>query len=168
MIDTDERLSPHLKLGEFFKSNKAKELGIDLLNPPEHVLKNIREMVAPKVEEAVAIVGSDKVFVSNGWRPLDLNRAIGSKDTSAHILGLAADVYFSGVSLKDAFEKLCLHPTFMLNVDQLIIERGCIHIGMPIPRFNYVPRRELRKESIINGALAYPLLTVWIPTKREV
>jgi hypothetical protein len=49
----------------------------------------------------------------------------------------------------------------MQDVDQLIIERGCIHIGLPVFQHHFIPRHELRLDEDINGRRAYPLFGVW-------
>lgn len=152
----------YFKITEFLQSNKAKELGIDLSNPPQLIRDNIEKIMMPKCNEAHEILNTP-IVINSGWRPLALNTAIKGSKTSAHIYALGADMAPRGMSIEEAFKKLSEHPSFMRNVDQLIIERGCIHLGM---RSGSVPRRELRREVIANGKFSYPLIRVWEPAKR--
>ena len=158
-IDLQEQLTPDFKMLEFLESDAAKRLGIDMHNPPAEIVTNIRK-TALKVQEARDIWGIP-VVIHNCWRPLELNRALGSRDTSAHVEALAADLALLSMANQQAFDKLSAHPTFMLDVDQLIIERGCVHMGLPCKASGYQPRRELRSEAWIDGARHYPLIRIW-------
>lgn len=157
-------LTPNFKLSEFLQSETARAHGIDLSNPPDEILSNLTR-VAAKLEQARKIWGDVAVDVHNGWRPLELNRLIGSRDSSAHVQGLAGDVVPEDLDLRAAFNKLLLDGTFMQDVDQAIIERGCIHIGLLVPGRHDAPRREVRIEAWVNGERKYPLLCIWQPPK---
>lgn len=118
--------------------------------------------VAEKLEQARAIWGVP-VRVSYAYRGPELNAAVGGYPTSAHVLALAADAIPRGIEIEDAFDALVADRVFMADVDQLIHERGCIHIGLPIPRYNYVPRHELRGDATVDGNRTYPLIGIWTP-----
>lgn len=83
-----ERLSSHFTLAEFTASQTASRLGIDNAPTPE-ALENLR-LVAQGLEGVRILLGVP-IFVSSGYRCLDLNRAIGSKDSSQHVKGQAVD-----------------------------------------------------------------------------
>jgi hypothetical protein len=51
---------------------------------------------------------------------------------------------------------------FIWRVDQLIIERGCVHLGVTVPAHDNLLRCELRGESYDpNGTRHFPLIWVW-------
>jgi hypothetical protein len=87
-------LSPNFTLREFTDSATAIARGWENVPPPE-VMPTLRATAAGL--EAVRallswIVGHDvPVIVTSGYRSLRLNREIGSRDTSQHVLGEAVD-----------------------------------------------------------------------------
>lgn len=137
--------------------------------PPLAYAKNL-VLTAEKVEQAFAILSrvlgkTVTPSISYGYRGPALNAAVGGEPTSAHALGLAADLIIPAeLGIKRAFEALRDDPVYMVDVDQLINERGCVHVGLPIPRHDYVPRHELRGDATVNGRRTYPLLGIWTPT----
>ena len=159
-MNLSEPISEHFIWFDYLHSDTATRLGVDLSQPPPDVMENIRRVNA-KEEEARAILGGP-ISNSCGWRPLEVNRFLKSSDTSAHVLALAVDMLPHGLTVEEAFDKLAAHPTFMATVDQLILERGCVHMGLAIPSRNYVPRMELRGERREDdGSRSYPLIRVW-------
>lgn len=83
-----ERLSSHFTLAEFTASQTAARLGLDNTPPPD-VIDNLRQVAQGL--EGVRILLGVPIIVSSGYRCLDLNRAIGSKDSSQHLKGQAVD-----------------------------------------------------------------------------
>ena len=130
-------------------------------DPPMAVAKHL-VLVAEKLEQARAIWGVP-VRVSYGYRSEQLNKAVGGSPTSAHVLGLAADAIPQGLELRSAWDALVADPAFCADVAQLIIERGCIHIGLPVPAHNNIPRHELRLDQDVAGERRYPLFGTWSP-----
>jgi len=119
-------------------------------NEPPKGWDNRLQILAEKLEEARAILGVP-LRVSYGYRCPALNQACGGSLTSDHMYARAVDFNPVGLGRETAFRKLWIHPMFMSGVDQLIFERGCIHLGLG-------PRR--RQEG--RGDLpTYPLLAVW-------
>lgn len=150
-------LTAHLSLEGLTKTGKHQ--GIN--NEPPHELAGNALKLAEKLEQAMKIIG---VFdVNYAFRSLALNAACKGSDTSVHLEFLAADILPRGMSIEDAFNMLVRDRVFMSDVDQIIIERGCIHIGLPGKRQNYHPRREMRKEAWINGERHYTLTGIWKP-----
>ena len=82
------QLSPHFTLSEMTYSETALRRGIDNTPPPEIVTNLTR--LCERLEEVRAMLGHPMI-ISSGYRCLELNRAIGSSDTSAHVQGLACD-----------------------------------------------------------------------------
>lgn len=106
--------------------------------------------VAMKLEQAREILGVE-LRTSYGYRCEALNKACGGSPTSDHMNMLAADFNPLGLSRVDAFRKLWSDPHFMEGVDQLIFERGCLHVGLGA-RIRHQGRGDMPH---------YPLLAVW-------
>ena len=134
--------------------------GID--NTPPAGLAGNAILLAAKLEQARAIWGVP-VRVPYGYRCKLLNEAVGGSLTSAHCLFLAVDSIPMGLDLRKAWDMLVADPDFMRDVDQLIIERGCVHIGLAIPAHDNIPRNELRLDLDVNGVRTYPLYGIWTP-----
>ena len=162
MTKLDLQISPKYKLGDFCKSSTALSLNIDMTDPPSEVIENLKK-IALKVEEASMILEC-KININSGWRPEKLNTAIGGSKTASHIFGLAVDIFPQRVKnaddLHNCFFILANHPTFMSEISQQILERGCIHLGLPHPGKD--PKHELRNEVYTaEGKRTYPLIRVW-------
>ena len=82
-------LTPNFTLEEFTFSETATRLGID--NTPSPEIAEELKRTAEMLEQIRAILGGRPVRISSGYRCLPLNRQVRSADTSAHILGQAAD-----------------------------------------------------------------------------
>lgn len=111
-----EHLSPHFTLGELTKSVQALRLGIDN-TPDEQALKNLCAIcfnILEPVREHFGIPFTP----SSGYRSPAVNEAIGSKPTSQHCLGQAADFEIPGISNL----KLAEWIRGNLEFDQLILE----------------------------------------------
>ncbi len=170
-LDREAYITEHFQWKEFLHSEAAERAGVAFPEPPEDIQANIRK-VAAKAEEARTILGVP-VGIHSGWRPtepVDINALAGSvSKTSAHIEGLAADLSPDGMTVPDALRTLVNHPTYMEGVDQLINERGCLHLGLPCKASGYEPRHEVRGETYIQNPKTkqterhYPLLFVWKP-----
>ena len=155
----DQVLTPHFTFEELTKVGPHQ--GIDN-TPPTAIAGNLLK-IAEKLEAAREIWGVP-VNVSYGFRCLELNAAVGGSETSAHLYGLAADAIPEGMDMRHAWDMLVAYPGFCADVDQLIIERGCVHIGLPTERHGFVPRHELRLDADENGVRVYPLFGHWTPT----
>ena len=151
-------LTDHFSLEELTKV--GPHAGIDNTPPPELASNGLR--IAEKLEQARAIWGVP-VFVPYSYRCEALNTAVGGSETSAHMLFLAADTVPQGIELRAAWDMLVADPGFMKDVDQLIIERGCVHFGLAVPQHNNVPRHELRLDATVDGVRTYPLYGHWTP-----
>jgi hypothetical protein len=121
----------------------------DVVNEPPDSWAPRKLVLAEKLEEMRSILGV-KLRIVYAFRCPLLNTLCSGSATSDHMQLRAADVVPSGMTLKEAYLKLWAHPTFMAGVDQLILERGCIHLGIGL-----CTRKEGR------GDRPYPLLAVW-------
>ena len=90
-------LSKHFTLEELTASQTASRFEIDNTPSPAVVdnLKRLCELILEPVRDIV----HKPVQITSGYRCIALNRMIGSKDTSHHVLGLAADIKVPGVEL---------------------------------------------------------------------
>ena len=110
------QLSDNFSLRELTKSQTAERLGI-ANEPDDEAVENLIilcDMILEPVRNHY-----DTPFVPNsGFRCLELNRAIGSSDTSQHTTGEAVDFEVPGVPNKD----LALWVKDNCKFDQLILE----------------------------------------------
>lgn len=85
----DEQLSTHFRLSEFLQSETAYRRRIP--NEPSTAQReNLRRLVSNLLEPLRLALGP--VRVSSGYRSPALSVAVGSKSTSAHCFGHAADI----------------------------------------------------------------------------
>ena len=109
-------LTKNFNLVELTKSQTAERKGIDNTPSPEHQ-ENLKSLCT-HVLQPIRAHFSKVVTVSSGYRSPELCAAIGSKSTSQHARGEAADFEIFGVSNKELAD--WIH--FNLNYDQLILE----------------------------------------------
>jgi len=81
--------SPNFSMDELTHSDTAERHGID--NTPNDNEKENLYKLAMEMEDVRELLNNKPIFVSSGYRSLALNELLGSKKTSAHIKGLAAD-----------------------------------------------------------------------------
>ena len=110
------QLSTNFSLSELTKSQTAERKGIDNTPSPEHQsnLKSLCTHILQPVRDHFNRV----VSVSSGYRSKELCVAIGSKITSQHAAGQAADFEIYGLSNGE----LANYIKENLNYDQLIRE----------------------------------------------
>lgn len=80
----------YFTLKEMISSNIAKEKNIDN-TPTWSIILNLLELVQNILDPIRESYGKP-ITVNSGYRCLLLNRQIGSKDNSRHVLGQAADI----------------------------------------------------------------------------
>lgn len=131
-------LSPNFTLAELTASQEAARRGIDNTPGPDE-LANLFTLAAC-LEDIRTLCGNVPLLPSSGFRCKRLNRAIGSSDTSAHVLGLACDfaVPRFGTPLQVAHLVATKGPWF---IDQVIFEGTWVHVGLA-PR-GTKPRRQV-------------------------
>lgn len=123
----DERLGSFFWLSEFLRSNEATRRGIANV-PGAAELANLRNVLASGMQRVRNLLGVP-VQITSGYRCLELNRAIGSDDTSQHPLGLAADFISPEFGPPRAVARhLMLHQPD-LRFDQLIWEGTWVHVS---------------------------------------
>lgn len=82
-------LSAHFSLEEAIASQTAARLGIDN-DPPLDVVMNMKK-AALQMELIRMELNSNAIHISSWYRCPALNKAVGSKPTSAHVTGWAVD-----------------------------------------------------------------------------
>ena len=110
------QLSTNFSLPELTKSQTAERKGIDNTPSPEHQ-RNLKSLCA-RILQPVRDHFNRVVSVSSGYRSPELCIAIGSKTTSQHAKGQAADFEIFGLSNKEL--AIWIHEN--LEYDQLILE----------------------------------------------
>lgn len=106
------QLSPHFSLAEMTHTGT----GLPNVAPPLAVA-NLALLCAAVLEPIRAHFGVP-VKVNSGYRSPAVNKAVGSKPTSQHATGQAADIEIPGVSNLDLARWIEAHLAF----DQLILE----------------------------------------------
>ena len=122
------KLSPHFDLAEFTTSQTASRLGIDN-TPPAYALENLKRVA--QWLEGVRILLGVPIIISSGFRCLELNRAVGSRDSSQHVLGQAVDFTAPGFGSPRHVIDRIIDAGMMF--DQLILEfppSGWIHASV--------------------------------------
>ncbi|MEE1923705.1 D-Ala-D-Ala carboxypeptidase family metallohydrolase [Pseudomonas sp. 148P] len=118
-------LTPHFTLAEMTTSQIANREGLDN-NPDSKTIANLVEL-CKTLEQVRSLVGQP-LLVSSGYRSVALNRRVGGSATSAHLLGLAADIIAVSLTPRELAERI---RDSSLAFDQLILEfDGWVHLGL--------------------------------------
>lgn len=140
------KLTEHFNLDEFTASETALRRGID--NTPGPAITEKLRMLAATLEQVRSLLGNNSIRISSGFRCLELNRAIGSGDLSAHTLGYAVDFTCPGFGTpKEVANKIAESP---IKFDQLIYEGTWVHLSID-PR----NRREVLTAHFGKGKTSY-------------
>tara|TARA_R100001015_G_C4619320_1_gene176012 strand:+ start:648 stop:1103 length:456 start_codon:yes stop_codon:yes gene_type:complete len=123
-------LSNHFSLTEFTKSQTAERKGIDNTPTQDHIER--MKILCVSVLEPLRTEFDKPIMINSGYRSPDLCEAIGSKSTSQHAKGEAADIEIPGVDNAE----LAKYIQDNLNFDQLILEcytgdpsSGWVHVS---------------------------------------
>lgn len=132
------QLSDHFSYQELTHSDTASRLDID--NEPNDVQLSNLTILAEGLEVVRTKLDGHAIRVSSGFRSMDLNRYLRSKDTSYHTFGLAAD--FTCPGFGDVNHVMRTLASSSIEFDQLILEFGrWIHIAFP--KGTDKPRRQM-------------------------
>lgn len=119
-------LSPNFTLEELTVSQTAVRRGFDNTPNASEIANLVR--VAALLEEVRALV-KKPITVNSGFRSKQVNDAVGSRDTSQHRLGCAADIRVPGMTPREVVEA-CIAAN--IGYDQIIEEFGSwTHISVP-------------------------------------
>ena len=109
--------------------------------PNEAELENIKRLAA-FLEEVKTALGGRPIMVNSAFRSKQVNDAVGSKDTSQHRIGCAADIRVPGMTPDEVVKTIIASG---LNYDQIIREFDrWTHISIPNE-----PARAPRKQALI-------------------
>ena len=120
-------LTEHFTLEELTHSEAALRNGWDNTPNGDEVANLTR--LAQLLEQVKKAVGGKPVIISSGFRSKQVNDAVGSKDSSQHRLGCAADLRVPGMTPKQVVES-CIAAS--VPFDQIILEFDAwTHISVP-------------------------------------
>ena len=95
--------------------------------------------MAELLEQVKKAVGNKPIMVNSGFRSLQVNNAVGSKPTSQHCLGCAADIRVPGMTPDEVVQAI---RASNIQYDQLIREfDSWTHISVP-NLSNMTPRNQ--------------------------
>lgn len=98
-------------------------------NTPNADQINNLERVAELLEQVKKMLGGKPIMVNSAFRSLQVNAAVGSKPTSQHCLGCAADIRVPGMTPDEVVKAIRASD---LQYDQLIREfDSWTHISVP-------------------------------------
>lgn len=117
-------LSPHFTLKELTTTDHRELANV----PDEGQIANLTRLAA-FLEQVKATLGGKPIIVTSGFRSKAVNDAVGSKDSSQHRLGCAADFRVPGMTPDQVVRVLATSP---VPYDQLIREfDSWTHISIP-------------------------------------
>ena len=118
------QLSEHFSLEELIHTDHRE---FDNTPDPDS-LANLRRL-APFLEEVKTVLGGKPVMINSAFRCKQVNDAVGSKDTSQHRIGCAADIRVPGMTPDEVVQAIMASG---IGYDQLIREfNSWTHISVP-------------------------------------
>ena len=118
------KLSEHFSLAELTRTDHRT-----LDNTPDAVALANLNRLALFLEQVKTALGGRVVMISSGYRSKAVNDAVGSKDTSQHRIGCAADFRVPKMTPRQVVEA-CIAAK--LAYDQIILEfDSWTHISIP-------------------------------------
>ena len=121
------QLSPNFSLEELTRSEAAARNGWDN-TPNETETENLKRLAA-LLQDVKAAVGGKPVLINSAYRSKQVNDAVGSKDSSQHRIGCAADLRVPGMTPRQVVEA-CIAAK--VPFDQIILEFDAwTHISVP-------------------------------------
>lgn len=121
------QLTANFSLEELTRSEAADRNGWDNI-PNEQEIANLKRL-AELLQQVKSAVGGKPVMINSGFRSKRVNDAVGSKDSSQHRLGCAADIRVPGMKPREVVEA-CIAAG--VPFDQIILEfDSWTHISVP-------------------------------------
>ena len=121
------QLSPNFTLEELTRSDAAARNGWDN-TPNETEIENLKRL-ATLLQDVKAAVDGKAVMINSGFRSKKVNDAVGSKDTSQHRIGCAADIRVPGMTPRQVVDACIANG---VPFDQIILEfDSWTHISVP-------------------------------------
>ena len=120
-------LTPHFTLEELIASEAADRNGWDN-TPNEQELENLKRL-ADFLEQVKVVLGGKPIMVNSAFRSKLVNDSVGSKDTSQHRIGCAADIRVPGMTPDEVVKTVIASK---IGYDQVIREFDrWTHISVP-------------------------------------
>jgi zinc D-Ala-D-Ala carboxypeptidase len=117
-------LTEHFTLAELTHTDHRQFENV----PNEKEIENLKRLAA-FLEEVKTILKGRPIMVNSAFRSKAVNDAVGSKDTSQHRLGCAADIRVPGMTPRQVVEA-CIAAK--IPFDQIILEFDAwTHISVP-------------------------------------
>ena len=117
-------LTPHFTLDELTHTDHR-----DLDNTPNDAEKKNLQRLAEFLEQVKDVLGGKPIMINSAFRSKAVNDAVGSKDTSQHRVGCAADIRVPGMTPDEVVKSL---RASKLGYDQIIREFDrWTHISVP-------------------------------------
>jgi uncharacterized protein YcbK (DUF882 family) len=130
-------LTAHFTLEELTASETADRNGWDN-SPNDQELANLVRL-AEFLEQVKEVLAGKPIMISSGLRTKKVNDAVGSKDTSQHRIGCAADFKVPGMTPDDVVKAIVASG---IGYDQIIREFDrWTHISIP-NSINFSPRAQ--------------------------
>jgi hypothetical protein len=117
-------LSPHFTLEELTHTDHR-----EFDNTPNDAEKNNLKRLAEFLEQVKDVLGGKPIMVNSAFRCKQVNDAVGSKDTSQHRIGCAADIRVPGMTPDEVVKAVIASG---IGYDQIIREFDrWTHISVP-------------------------------------
>ena len=131
------QLSEHFSLEELIATSHR-----EFDNTPNATeIANLTRLAAT-LEQVKTLLGGKPVMINSGFRSKQVNDSVGSKDTSQHRIGCAADIRIPGMTPNEVVKAIIASD---IGYDQLIREfDSWTHISVPD-----MPSRPPRKQALI-------------------
>jgi zinc D-Ala-D-Ala carboxypeptidase len=110
-------LTPHFTLDELTASESAERNGWDN-TPNDQELENLKRL-ADMLEQVKVVLGGKPIMINSAFRSKKVNDSVGSRDTSQHRIGCAADIRVPGMTPDEVVRKVIASG---INFDQIIRE----------------------------------------------
>ena len=130
------KISEHFTLEELVYSDIAKRHSLDN-NPDKLTISNLTRLA--ELLENVRTLFNQPIRINSAYRSITVNSLLGSKPTSQHCLGCAADIRIDGLTPDQIVKKIIKSD---IQYDQLIREfDSWVHISIPNGE-GYVARKQ--------------------------
>ena len=137
------QLSEHFTLEELTRSEVAERKGLDN-TPNASEIANLTRLAA--LLEEVRSLLNKPIMLNSGFRSKAVNDSVGSKDSSQHRIGCAADIRVPGMTPKQVVEAVIASD---IGYDQVIEEfSSWTHISVP----NTIETKPRKQALIIDKA----------------
>ena len=120
-------LTPNFTLDELTASESAERNGWDN-SPNDAELENLKRL-ADFLEQVKVVLGGKPIMINSAFRSKKVNDSVGSRDTSQHRIGCAADIRVPGMTPDEVVRKIIASG---ISYDQVIREFDrWTHISIP-------------------------------------